>query len=128
MAVADIVGGERKPGSIRLRNVSGNLLVHLPEIMSAAEDALPWVGGIGNFGLAGRLDRQLHQPLGARWRGRAGIPFRLLVADGGQQAPVLTALFGRLFEPLFVERQTALQMPHESARADEFQVLGPAVI
>jgi hypothetical protein len=42
-----------------------------------------------------------------------------LVPDGSQQAPVLTALLSRFFEPFLVERQAALQMPHKAARADE---------
>ena len=56
------------------------------------------------------------------------IPFRLLIADGRQQPPILAALFGRLFEPFPVQRQAALQMPHEAVGAREFQFLGPAVI
>src|SRR5258708_6227462 len=105
-----------------------NLFMPLPEIPSAAKDALPGVGRIGYFGLVRRHDGQLHEPLGARCRGRAGIPLRLLITDGGQQPPILTALFGRLFEPFLVKRQAALQMPHESSRPDEFEIFRAAVV
>jgi hypothetical protein len=48
-----------------------------------------------------------------------GIPFRFLVADGRQQAPILAALLRRFFEPLLVQRQAALQMRMKPRAAGE---------
>src|SRR5208282_666792 len=56
------------------------------------------------------------------------IPLRLLVPNGSQQAPVLTALLSRLLEPFLVQRQAALQMEHEATVADELQVLGASIV
>src|SRR5208337_1329263 len=102
--------------------------VDLSEVTRATEDALPRIGGVRYIGCRCRVRRQLHEALGAGCRGCAGIPLRFLVADRGQQAPVLTALSGRLFEPFLIQRQTALQMPHEGGSAGEFQVLRTAVV
>src|ERR1700730_13890874 len=128
MPVTDIVSGQRKPGPIGFGDVGGNLCIDLPEITRAAEDTLPRIRGVRYLRLRSRVGGELHEAFGAGRRGCAWIPFRFLVSDRGQQAPVLTALLRSLFEPLFVERQTTLKMTHEARRVADLQIPRAAVV
>src|SRR5271165_5790650 len=102
MPVADVVGREREPSPIGLRHVRWYLVVHLLEEAGSAENALARIGGVADLGCAQGDTGELHQtPCACGGRG-ARVPLRFLVADGGEQPPILTALESRLLEPLAV--------------------------
>ena len=116
MPEAHVVGGDGEPGAVGLGNAPGELGAHLGEIARAREDALLGVAAVLDAHGVGRVGGEHHHPDGAVAGFGARIPFRLLVADRRQQAPVGAPLRGRLLEPGTVSGQPVADVGLELAR------------
>ncbi|MFO1466289.1 MAG: hypothetical protein U1F35_07615 [Steroidobacteraceae bacterium] len=106
----------------------GNLLLHLLEVARAAEDAGTGIGPLRHFHVRGRIFRELHDADGPVRRTCRRIPLGFLVADGGEQPPILTHRHGRRLEPLAQHGQAALDVAHDAARTHEAQLLAAPVV
>ena len=138
MAEADIVGRQRKPGSVRFGDMRRNSLVHPGDILRAPADALRGIQPVLDLHLLRRVQGQHHQTAYSGGRLGALVPEGLLVADGSQQTPVDSDLVRRLAEQGLVSWQVRLDAPGEGSniRVIEFfdvtvmpvhQLLEPAV-
>ena len=128
MPEAYVVGGDREPGPVRLRNPLGHGPHQLREVLRAAEDARFRVEPVARPHKRGRVLCQLHQPAYTGERHCAGIPLRLLVAHCGQQAPVELVTCRSFTKPLQVARQPASDVRHEVSRQQVVEPLAIAVI
>ena len=126
MAIADVVGGEGKPHLLVRRHRVRHLLHHLLQVAGTPLDAFFRVGSIvdphrlgGGFG---QHHHAAHPCVGAG----LGVPVGLLIADGGQQAPVYVLGVG--LEQRLVLGQQALGPLEEGAGVDEIEVLHVAEV
>ena len=116
MAEADVIGGQGKPGAVRLGDPLRDFVYQGAQVPGAAVYAQHRVQPVADAHLPRRLLCQHHQPAHAGRRARRLIPVGFLVADGGQQAPVETELVRGAHEIRFQFRQHLVIAVDEAAR------------
>ena len=128
VAAADVVGGQGEPGTIRLDDALRQLLVNLDEVAGTAVDALFGVEAVGDTDRLGGALSEHHQAAHAGLGGRVGLPQRLLIAHGGEQAPVNLVGVAGLAEHFLVARQALLQVLGEGVSAYVAEHVDMAVV
>ena len=124
---AHIVGGQGHPGAARLGNPRRDTIVGVAQIVGASQDALGRVGAITDAHLACGVVGEHHQALYPGGGDGARIPQGFLVSQGGQQAPVETAVAFRLAEQFLIAGQAIFQVTHEAACRIQIELFHMAV-
>ena len=104
----DVVGGQGKPGAVRLADIGRQVLLDQSDVLGATTNALPRVQAIDHAHRLGGVLGQHHQAAHTGLGGGVRLPQRLLITHGGQQAPVQALILGFALEGFFVARQARL--------------------
>ena len=74
MGAADVVGGQCKPGVIRLSNAVRHPLTQILEVLGTAKDTLLRIGALFDPHRTGGILGQHHHPTDTGRRNRFGVP------------------------------------------------------
>ena len=105
MAIADVVGRECQPGSVRFRYAIGNRVLDQRQVARTAQDTAARIGAVSDLDALGGLGGQHHETAHAGRRYRGLVPAGFLVTDRRQQPPVDAGFRARFLEPGLVQRQ-----------------------
>ena len=88
MPKADVVSGQRQPGSVGFRNPFRYLSLHQRKIARPAQDTLLRIDAVTEAQVFGGIPGQHHDAPHAGGGHRFWIPVGFLITDGRQQTPV----------------------------------------